>query len=66
MGDVGAVATLVNTVASWLMSEDGYTEWRKRRELAAKKEEARRALINNDFDALQRHISELRDLSTKP
>ena len=65
-GDVGAVATLLNTVASWLMDENGFAEFNKRRKLKAKKEEARRALIDNDFDALKRHIDELRDLSAKP
>lgn len=65
-GDVGLVAGFLDTLAKWGLSESGYGEWSKRRKLKAKKEEARRALIDNDFDALKRHIDELRDLAAKP
>lgn len=66
MGDIGAVATLLNTLASWVLSPDGLAEWSHRRALSNKKKEALRALENHDFDALHRHIDELRNLSSKP
>ena len=66
MGDVGAVATLLNTIAAWVLSPDGLVEFKRRRALESKKNEAIEALHNNDFDALHRHIDELRELANKP
>lgn len=66
MGDVGAVAALINTVASWVLSPDGMAEWSRRRALKSKKQEVLDALANHDFDALDKHIRELRALSSKP
>ena len=66
MGTVGAVATLLNTVASWVLSPDGLEAWRTKRTLAAKKKEALDALAHNDFDTLRKRIDELRTLSAKP
>lgn len=65
-GDVGAVATLLNTVASWFMSEDGYAEFAKRRQLAALRKDADAALEKNDFVEHARVVDELRRLSSKP
>lgn len=65
MGDVGSVATLINTVASWFMSEDGYAEWSKRRALQKKAEEAHDALDKNDWDALRKHVADLKRMSDK-
>ncbi|MBS0150471.1 MAG: hypothetical protein JSR31_05975 [Nitrospira sp.] len=66
MGDVGAVATLLNTLASWVLSPDGLADWSRRRALRAKKQEVLRALKQHDFDRLHRHIDELRALANKP
>lgn len=66
MGTVGAVATLLNTVAEWFLDKDGYAAFSQRRALAAKKKEALDALANHDYDAVQRHVDELRKLATKP
>lgn len=64
-GDVGLVAGAIDTIASWFMSAGGYAQFIKRRRLRAKKEEARRALIDNDWDALRRHVVELERLSNE-
>ena len=63
---VGAIAKLADTVASWLMSEDGYGEWKKRRQLAALREKAKAALDRHDWSALRDATSELRRLAEKP
>ena len=65
-GDVGAVATLLNTVASWLMTEDGYAEWKKRRQLAALHDKAKAALDRHDWAALRDATAELKRLSERP
>ncbi len=65
-GDVGLVAKVVEAVFSWATDEDGLKELVKRRSLKNKKEECRRALLDNRWDDLQRLTNELRDLSSKP
>ena len=65
-GDVGAVATLVNTFASWLLSPDGFADFARRQALKQKKQEVIDALRQNDFDTLHARIDELRSLSCKP
>jgi len=60
---VGAVAKLADTVASWFMSEGGYAEYKKKSALAAKKEEAQRALQNHDFELLRTIVDELERMS---
>lgn len=65
MSDVGAVAMLVNTVASWFMSEGGFNEFRKRAQLRAKRDEAKRALREHRWDDLRRLTAELERLSTQ-
>lgn len=66
MSTVGAVATLLNTVASWVLSPDGLEAWKTKRTLAAKKKEVLDALEKRDFDTLRARLDELRTLSTKP
>lgn len=66
MGDVGAVATLLNTVASWLLDKDGYAAWQRRRDLATKRKAVHDALDRNDFVAAHRLFDELRELASKP
>lgn len=58
-GDIGAVATLLNTLAKWGLSEDGYAEWSKRRQLAALRKEAHAALDKGDLTEHRRLIDEL-------
>lgn len=70
-GDVGAVATLLNTVARWVMSEDGYAQWQRKRELRRLKEVADAELEKfgtPDWDqaAYLRAVDELIRLSYKP
>jgi hypothetical protein len=62
-GDVGLVAKAVDTIASWFLSEDGFNEHRKRRAMQAKKEECRRALMDNDWDRLRKLTLELKRMS---
>ena len=66
MSTVGAVASLLNTVASWVLSPEGLAAWQTKRALQSKKEEALHALKANDFDTLRQRIDELRSLSTRP
>lgn len=66
MGDVGAVATLLNTVASWLLGKDGYAAWERRRALASKRKDVIDALDREDFDAVDTHLTRLRELASKP
>jgi hypothetical protein len=62
-GDVGLVAKTIDTIFGWFVSEDGFKEMQKRRALAAKKEEARHALIDHRWDDLRRITAELERLS---
>ena len=66
MSTVGAVATLLNTVASWVLSPDGLAAFQAKRALAAKKKEVLDALQKRDFDTLRKRIDELRVISSKP
>lgn len=65
MSDVGAVAKLVDTVASWFMSEGGFNEFRKRAQLRAKRAAAQTALREHRWDDLRRLTAELERLSTQ-
>lgn len=65
VGDVGAVAKLLDGIASWLMSEDGYGQFKKRRELERAKTAAMRALKDHDWERLRATTSELERLSRK-
>lgn len=65
-GDVGLVSKLLETVFSFFTSEDGFKEMAKRSALKKKKEECRRALIDNRFADLQRLTDELHALASKP
>ena len=63
LGDVGLVAKLVDTVFGWWASESGRLEQQKRNRLRAKKEECRRALLDNRFDDLKRLTDELQRMA---
>ena len=65
-GDVGLVAKLADTLIGAFLDEDKIPEIIKRRKLRAKKEECRKALIDNDFDRLRVLTDELRELANKP
>jgi len=66
MSDAGAIAKAVGIIAGWLLSEDGFKEFSKRRILAAKKKEAQRALESMDLDTLRERIAELERMSVTP
>lgn len=63
---VGAGLALIDTVASWFLSEDGYGEFKRRRELATAKRAALDALARHDWDALRVSVAELERMSAKP
>lgn len=65
MGDVGAVVSLLDGVARWFMSEDGYAQWRRRRELERLREDALAALKADDFPRLERVVRDLERLSKR-
>jgi cobalamin biosynthesis protein CobD/CbiB len=65
-GDIGAVATLLNTLAKWGLSEDGYAQWSKRRQLAALRQEAHAALEKGDLTEHRRLVSELERVQSAP
>jgi hypothetical protein len=62
-GDVGLVSKAIETIFSYFTDEDGYKEMAKRAALKKKKEECRRALIENRFVDLARLTAELERLS---
>jgi hypothetical protein len=66
MSSVGAVATFLNTLAGWLLSEDGYKEVVKRRQLAKLRKDARNALDRNDWAEHRRLVAELERVSSAP
>ena len=65
-GPIGPIATLLDTLIGAFLDEDKIPEMLKRRKLRAKKEECRKALIDNRFLDLARLSAELRDLADKP
>lgn len=66
MGDVGAVAKVLDTIFGWVTSEDGMIEWRKRRALEAKRKEAKDALDRHNWELLATRVAELKRLSERP
>ena len=65
-GAVGPIATLLDTIIGAFLDEDKIPEILKRRKLRAKKDECKKALIDNRFLDLARLSAELRDLADKP
>lgn len=65
-GDVGLVAGLVKEVFTFFAGEDGYAEFKRRRELAALRLQAADALQRHDWDALRERVAALKRLSDKP
>lgn len=65
-GAIGPVATLLNTLASWFMSEDGYAEFNKRRKLSALRKDADAALAARDMVRHDRIVAEFERLSDQP
>ena len=66
MATIGPIASLIEKLIGFVVDEDQLPEILKRRKLRAAKERCRRALIDNDLDALRVAVDELRDLSAKP
>lgn len=64
-GAAGAGLTLVEKVFSWWTDEAGRIEIKKRAALRSKKEECKRALIDNRWDDLKHLTDELQRLSTE-
>jgi len=63
MGDVGAVANLANTLASWLLSEKGFATWDRNRRLEALHEAGILAIRENNWIAYDTILAELKRLS---
>jgi hypothetical protein len=61
----GAGLTLIDKIFSWWTDEAGRIEIRKRAALRAKREECRRALLDNRWDDLKRLTDELQRLSAE-
>jgi hypothetical protein len=61
-GAIGAVATLLNTVASWVLGADGYRRWSADRTREKVKREAIKAFHAGDIDALNAALVELKRL----
>jgi hypothetical protein len=62
-GTVGAGLTLAEKIFSFFTDEDGFREMRKRRALAKKKEEVRRAVYARQWDRARELTAELLRLS---
>ena len=65
-GDVGLVAKVVETIFSWVVSEDGFKEMQKRSRLKAKKKECQHALAEHRWDDLRTLTAEYERLSNEP
>lgn len=66
MGDVGAVASLIDTILSYILPPGGLEDHLRREALANKRQEAIDALHRGDFGAVHQHLDELRELANKP
>jgi len=64
-GAAKAGLTLIDKVFSWWTDEAGRIEIQKRARLRAKKEECRRALLDNRWDDLKRLSAELERMSNE-
>jgi len=65
-GDVGLVAKVVETIFSWVVSEDGFKEMQKRSRLKAKKKECQNALAEHRWDDLRTLTAEYERLCNAP
>ncbi len=69
-GDVGLVSKLVEVVFSWVTSEDGLRQWRRRKLMAERDRVAQEMLANArtkaDWDALRAYADESVRLSNEP
>jgi hypothetical protein len=63
-GDLGAVATLLNTLAAWALSPDGYQKVSREIKLARLREGLVVALDNQAWDAADLIMAEYRKLSS--
>ncbi len=64
-GDVGMVAGLLDTIAKWVLSEDGYGTWSKARKLAALKIKAQQAIEDGNWTAAHALTDELSRLANQ-
>jgi hypothetical protein len=62
-GDVGAVAILINTLASWFLKPDGYAAMSREEKLATLHASLKTALDAGAYDAADLVFAELRRLS---
>lgn len=63
MGDIGAVATLLNTIAKWITDPEEYAKWSLDRQLTSLREGVVRALYEKDDASVDMLLAELRRLS---
>ena len=66
MATIGPIASLIEKLIGFVVDEDQLPEILKRRKLATLKEECRKALIDNDWDALRKATQELERIATAP
>lgn len=66
MGDIGAVAKLLNTLASWFLSEDGYIEFQFNRHVKKVESDAIEAIQTRDYATADKHIAALKRLLQEP
>ncbi len=62
-GDVGLVAQLLNTLASWALSPDGYSKMRREDKIEKLQDALKVALDNKAYAAADLVFAELRKLS---
>ena len=63
MGDVGAVATLIDTIAKWFLSDQGYISFRRKQKLKELDDAISKAVEErrwHDLDALNAELDQLR------
>lgn len=57
---INSVAELGNTVAGWLLSEEGYAEWKNKRSTSKLQVRAYEAIKNKNYEELDTIISDLK------
>lgn len=69
-GTVGWGLKLLDTVASWVLSEDGMRSYQRRRLMKERDDKAQEMLANartqEDWDALRNYVAESVRLSNEP
>ena len=65
MGDVGAVATLLNTIIGWAVNDDGYQSWSRERKVKELHDAMLLAVKAGHYDIADQLFARLKQLSSE-